>query len=164
MKQRVKLAQALVHDPRLVLLDEPTNGLDPQGRDEMLALIQRVAHEMGINVILTSHVLADVERVANYVVMISGGRVVVQGKLQDLMSTIPTISVRTHEDPAAFAAALRRRGFQPRLDEGELLLDSQEARSSTLSVTPPWRPVPGSSLSSSAADPGGRLSQWRCGR
>src|ERR1019366_6752088 len=69
MKQRVKLAQALVHDPKLMLLDEPTNGLDPAGRDEMLDLIDRIAHDMGIDVVLSSHLLADVERVADNVVI-----------------------------------------------------------------------------------------------
>ena len=57
MKQRVKLAQALVHDPKLVLLDEPTNGLDPAGRDEMLGLIQRISTDFGISVVVTSHLL-----------------------------------------------------------------------------------------------------------
>ena len=61
MRQRVKLAQALVHDPKLVLLDEPTNGLDPAGRDEMLGLIQRVSTDFGISVVVTSHLLGELE-------------------------------------------------------------------------------------------------------
>ncbi len=111
MKQRVKLAQALVHDPRLMLLDEPTNGLDPAGRDEMLALIGRTAHEMGIDVILSSHLLADVESVADSVVILSGGRVLAQGALRELMTATPAITVRTQQDAASLAAALRARGY-----------------------------------------------------
>ena len=74
MKQRVKLAQALVHDPRLVLLDEPTNGLDPAGRDDMLGLIRRIGTEFGISVVVTSHLLGELERICDHVVVIDGGR------------------------------------------------------------------------------------------
>ena len=74
MKQRVKLAQALVHDPRLVLLDEPTNGLDPAGRDEMLGLIRRIGTVFGISVVVTSHLRGELERVCDHVVVIDGGR------------------------------------------------------------------------------------------
>ena len=74
MKQRVKLAQALVHDPQLVLLDEPTNGLDPAGRDDMLGLIRRIGTEFGISVLVTSHLLGELERVCDHVVVIDGGR------------------------------------------------------------------------------------------
>ncbi|MBV9281421.1 MAG: ABC transporter ATP-binding protein [Chloroflexi bacterium] len=112
MRQRVKLAQALVHDPRVVLLDEPTNGLDPQGRDEMLALIRRVVDEMGINVLVSSHLLADIERVAAWVVILSGGRVTVQGSLPGLAEAAPVITVRTHGTAAALAGSLRERGYR----------------------------------------------------
>ncbi len=74
MRQRVKLAQALVHDPSLVLLDEPTNGLDPAGRDDMLELIRRIGTEFGISVIVTSHLLGELERVCDGIVVIDGGR------------------------------------------------------------------------------------------
>jgi ABC-2 type transport system ATP-binding protein len=74
MRQRVKLAQALVHDPKLVFLDEPTNGLDPAGRDEMLALIRRIGTQFGISVLVTSHLLGELERVAQHLVIIDGGR------------------------------------------------------------------------------------------
>ncbi len=74
MRQRVKLAQALVHDPKLVFLDEPTNGLDPAGRDEMLDLIRRIGAEFGISVLVTSHLLGELERICDHVVIIDGGK------------------------------------------------------------------------------------------
>ena len=73
MRQRVKLAQTLVHDPKLVLLDEPTNGLDPAGRDDMLELIGRVSTDFGISVVVTSHLLGELERIADHVVSIEAG-------------------------------------------------------------------------------------------
>jgi ABC-2 type transport system ATP-binding protein len=73
MKQRVKLAQALVHDPRLLVLDEPTNGLDPDGRREMLELVERTGREFGIAVIVSSHLLGELERVCDYLVALDGG-------------------------------------------------------------------------------------------
>jgi ABC-2 type transport system ATP-binding protein len=74
MKQRVKLAQALVHDPRLLLLDEPTNGLDPAGRDEMLALVQRTGTEFGMAVMVASHLLGELERICDHLVVIDAGQ------------------------------------------------------------------------------------------
>ena len=74
MRQRVKLAQALVHDPRLVLLDEPTNGLDPAGRDDMLDLIRRIGSSFGISVLVTSHLMGELERVSDHIIVIDGGR------------------------------------------------------------------------------------------
>ena len=73
MKQRIKLAQALVHDPDLLFLDEPTNGMDPKGRDEMLELIRDLAHNKGVNLILSSHLLPDVEYTCDHVVVIDKG-------------------------------------------------------------------------------------------
>ncbi|HET7304590.1 MAG TPA: ABC transporter ATP-binding protein [Segeticoccus sp.] len=75
MKQRAKLAQALVHDPRLVLLDEPTNGLDPAARDDMLELVRKVGHDFGISVLVTSHLLGELERISDHVVVLDAGRV-----------------------------------------------------------------------------------------
>ena len=83
-RQRVKLAQAIVHDPALVLLDEPTNGLDPMQRDEMLGLIRHVGADLGLDVVLSSHLLDEVERVSDSVVIIDAGRAVVGGRLDDL--------------------------------------------------------------------------------
>jgi len=84
MKQRIKLAQALVHDPDLVFLDEPTNGMDPRGRDEMLELVHDLAHTKGVNLILSSHLLPDVEQTCEHVIVMDKGRAVTQGPIADL--------------------------------------------------------------------------------
>jgi len=76
MKQRVKLAQSLVHDPQLLLLDEPTNGLDPLGRDQMLELVHRTGRQFGISVVVSSHLLGEIERVCDHLIAIDGGRLV----------------------------------------------------------------------------------------
>ena len=84
-RQRVKLAQALAADPSLILLDEPTDGLDPVQRDQMLALIRQVNDEFGIDVVLSSHLLEEVERVCDNIVALDAGRLVANGPLQDLI-------------------------------------------------------------------------------
>jgi len=84
MKQRIKLAQALVHDPDLLFLDEPTNGMDPKGRDEMLELVRDLAHNKGVNLILSSHLLPDVEYTCDSVVVMDKGRVAAEGPIAGL--------------------------------------------------------------------------------
>src|SRR6266478_6148628 len=84
MKQRIKLAQALVHDPDLLFLDEPTNGMDPSGRDEMLALVKDLADAKGVNVIVSSHLLPDVEFTCHHVVVLDKGRVAAAGPIAEL--------------------------------------------------------------------------------
>jgi ABC-2 type transport system ATP-binding protein len=84
MKQRIKLAQALVHDPDLLLLDEPTNGMDPKGRDEMLELVHDLGHDKGVNLILSSHLLPDVEYACDHVVVVDKGRVAAAGPIAEL--------------------------------------------------------------------------------
>jgi ABC-2 type transport system ATP-binding protein len=84
MKQRIKLAQALVHDPDLLFLDEPTNGMDPRGRDEMLELVRDLAHNKGVNLILSSHLLPDVEYTCDSVVVMDKGRIAAQGPIASL--------------------------------------------------------------------------------
>ncbi|MGH9184333.1 MAG: ABC transporter ATP-binding protein [Acidimicrobiales bacterium] len=102
MKQRTKLAQALVADPELVLLDEPTAGFDPTGRDEMLELVDRLAG-FGISVILATHLLDDVQRVCDHVVMIDAGRLVLAGATNELLERTGTVRVEVGgaERPAA---------------------------------------------------------------
>ena len=84
MKQRIKLAQALVHDPDLLFLDEPTNGMDPKGRDEMLELVRDLGRNKGVNLILSSHLLPDVEYTCDHVVVMDKGRVAVHGPIDGL--------------------------------------------------------------------------------
>ena len=84
MKQRIKLAQALVHDPDLLFLDEPTNGMDPKGRDEMLELVRDLAHNKGVSLILSSHLLPDVEYTCDHVVVMDKGRVAAHGGIEAL--------------------------------------------------------------------------------
>src|SRR3954466_3402780 len=84
MKQRIKLAQALVHDPDLLMLDEPTNGMDPKGREEMLELVRDIAYNKGLNLIFSSHLLPDVEYVCDHVVVLDKGRVATQGPIAAL--------------------------------------------------------------------------------
>jgi ABC-2 type transport system ATP-binding protein len=104
-RQRVKLAQAIAHDPELLLLDEPTNGLDPSQREDMLGLIAHVGTDLGMNVILSSHLLEEVERVSRAVVILESGRVVAQGSLAELRRTDPELIVELDQidgsDPAA---------------------------------------------------------------
>jgi ABC-2 type transport system ATP-binding protein len=86
MKQRIKLAQALVHGPKVLFLDEPTNGLDPQGRDDMLALVRDISHGKGVHVVLSSHLLPDIERTCDNVIVMRTGKVVQQGSIAELRS------------------------------------------------------------------------------
>jgi ABC-2 type transport system ATP-binding protein len=107
MRQRVKLAQALVHGPRLLLLDEPTNGLDPIGREEMLALIRDVSKEKGVSVVVSSHLLRDVERTCDHVLLVSGGRLLASGALRDLTAVIGhPVVVELRSPVPQFPAAL----------------------------------------------------------
>ncbi len=124
MKQRVKLAQALVHDPRLVFLDEPTNGLDPAGRDDMLALIRRVHTDFGISVLVTSHLLGELERTCDHVVIIDGGKLLRSSATTDFTGVTTTLAVEvtdTDEHPdgtAALRDALAARGFATQSGSG----------------------------------------------
>lgn len=122
MKQRAKLAQAIVHDPELVLLDEPTAGLDPEGREEMLDLVTRL-EDFGINAVISSHVLTDIERTCDWVIMLDGGKVLRSGPLSDL-STMDEAELEVIGDLEAVAAAARRLGAEVRV-HGVALVISQ---------------------------------------
>ncbi len=127
MRQRAKLAQALVADPALVLLDEPTAGLDPMGREEMLELVGRLAG-FGISVILATHLLDDVQRVCEHVVMIDAGHLVLAGPIDQLMQTTGVMRVEVGGRPGAvddLAAALAGRGVAARrVDDHSLDVDT----------------------------------------
>jgi ABC-2 type transport system ATP-binding protein len=108
MRQRTKLAQALVGDPDLVLLDEPTAGLDPLGREDMLALIARLG-SFGISVLMATHLLDDVQRVCDYVVMIDGGKLVVAGATDSLLERTGLVTVDVGPRGDELASALQAR-------------------------------------------------------
>ena len=111
MRQRVKLAQALVHDPSLVLLDEPTNGLDPSGRDDMLELIQRIDTEFGISVIVTSHLLGELERVCREIVVIDGGRLLRHSTTASVTAETLVVTVEVDGDHLALQQRLSDAGL-----------------------------------------------------
>ncbi len=112
MKQRAMLAQAIVHDPELVFLDEPTAGLDPAGREEMLSLISRLG-DFGINVLVSSHVLTDIESTCDWVVMLDGGRVLRTGPLTGITgSDAVDVELLGDNDHDGVVAALRSRGAE----------------------------------------------------
>jgi len=112
MKQRVKLAQALVHDPDLLFLDEPTNGLDPKGREEMLGLIRTLVGDKGMHVILSSHLLRDVEQVCGSVIVLRGGKLVSQGAVDELrLSSDDACTVSVAGALPGFRAACEARGL-----------------------------------------------------
>jgi ABC-2 type transport system ATP-binding protein len=113
MKQRIKLAQALVHDPDLLFLDEPTNGMDPKGRDEMLELIRDLGHNKGVNLILCSHLLPDVEYTCDRVVVMDKGRIAAEGPIEELKGPGGRVyEVRAKIDTDRLVAALRSGGME----------------------------------------------------
>jgi len=101
MKQRVKLAQALVHDPKLLLLDEPTNGLDPAGRDEMLALVQRTGTEFGMAVVVASHLLGELERICDHLVVVEAGRLRASDSIASYTRAQQLLAIEVDGGPAA---------------------------------------------------------------
>ncbi|MCI2238242.1 ABC transporter ATP-binding protein [Paenibacillus sp. TRM 82003] len=109
MQQRTKLAQALVHGPELVLLDEPTSGLDPAGREEMLQLVRRLSRDLGVRVVTSSHVLDDVERTCDEVVVLRAGALAAQRPVAVGHDPGGAVHVRVGGDPVEFAAALAPR-------------------------------------------------------
>jgi len=110
MKQRVKLAQALVHDPAFVFLDEPTAGLDPVGREEMLALVRKTHREFGISVLVSSHLMVDVERTCDRIIVLQGGRLVQSGEVDHFTKETETVFLEVDANRARLVAALERRG------------------------------------------------------
>ena len=113
MKQRVKLAQALVHDPDLLFLDEPTNGMDPKGRDEMLELIRDLGHNKNVSLILSSHLLPDVEYTCDHLVVLDKGRVATSGRIGELKGPAGSVyELRIKGEPEAFIAVLQANGLE----------------------------------------------------
>ncbi len=128
MKQRAKLAQALVHDPRLVFLDEPTNGLDPAARNDMLHLVQRIGSEFGIAVLVTSHLLGELEQVSDHVIVLDGGHLLRSSATGDFLKQTGNLLVEvigTETERDLLGQALARAGLSCR------------PRGSMVSVDPP---------------------------
>jgi ABC-2 type transport system ATP-binding protein len=122
MKQRIKLAQALVHDPDLLFLDEPTNGMDPKGRDEMLELIRDIAHHKGLNLLLSSHLLPDVEYTCDHVIVIDKGTVAAQGPIAGLKGHGGRVfEVRVKGEVDRFVDALRTAGLECHETEEDIM-------------------------------------------
>jgi ABC-2 type transport system ATP-binding protein len=123
MRQRVKLAQALVHDPELVLLDEPTNGLDPAGRAAMLDLVARIGTEFGISVVVCTHLLGEIERICTSLVAIDAGKLLRSASLSSMTQQRALLTVEVDEADDALAARLAEAGLTVRRAERALLVE-----------------------------------------
>jgi len=118
MKQRLKLAQAIVHDPKLLFLDEPTSNLDPQGRKEILELIEDITSKRDIQVLISSHILPDIESTCSYVVILNKGRLAAQGKISELKEiTYRLYEIKVKGEEERFLEKLKRMGCK--VDETE---------------------------------------------
>jgi ABC-2 type transport system ATP-binding protein len=122
MKQRLKLAQALVHDPKLLFLDEPTSNLDPQGRKEILELIKEISSKKDIQVLISSHILTDIESVCSDVVILNKGRVAAQGRISELKQLhFRLYEVRIKGDGESLVDKLMNMGYRVEETEDKLL-------------------------------------------
>jgi ABC-2 type transport system ATP-binding protein len=122
MKQRVKLAQALVGDPRLMLLDEPTIGLDPAGRGSMLDLISRIGTEFGISIMVSSHLLGEIEQICDHLVAIDGGRLLRADTMTSFTQVSQVLVIEVDEGTEKLQAELAARGLRPQREERALLV------------------------------------------
>ena len=123
MKQRVKLAQSLAHDPVIVLLDEPTAGLDPGGREDMLGLIRRTGREFGISIVLSSHLMGDVESTCDRIIVLDGGLVTEQGPVSRFTEETETILIEVDENREELVTALAARGIIATIDGVSLAVE-----------------------------------------
>ena len=126
MKQRAKLAQALVHDPKVIFLDEPTNGLDPSGREHILRLIGSLWRDFGTSVVISSHILPDIERICDRVIIIAGGRLLEHDSIEALKNRHRQIvEISPSTDSEKFSAVLTQAGLHfERLSSGRLRVES----------------------------------------
>jgi ABC-2 type transport system ATP-binding protein len=123
MKQRLKLAAAIVHDPRLLILDEPTNGMDPVGRQEIIELARDLGHAKGMSLIFSSHLLPDVEAVCDHVIVLGRGTLLAQGAIRELKQAHPgAYEVRLKGDPTRFVERLRAAGGDAKPQADALLV------------------------------------------
>jgi ABC-2 type transport system ATP-binding protein len=134
MKQRLGIAASLLRDPKLLLLDEPTTGLDPAGMRDMRALVRRLAGE-GITVLLSSHILAEVEELCNRVAIIRKGRIVYEGGLAELLATASSgFRLRTTEQARAEELCQAQPGIEVQAVDGELRLSGDEQAVAALTI------------------------------
>jgi ABC-2 type transport system ATP-binding protein len=133
MKQRLKLASAIVHDPKLLILDEPTNGMDPAGRQDILELARDLAHNKGMSLLFSSHLLPDVEAVCDYVVVLGNGKLLAKGLIRELKQIHDQcFEVRLKEDMAPFAERLTALGCSAELAGDVLRVRLSEGRTPQL--------------------------------
>ena len=132
MKQRVKLAQALVGDPQLLLLDEPTIGLDPAGRAAMLDLVSRIGTEFGISILVSSHLLGEIEQICDHLVVIDGGRLLRSDSMTSFTQASQILLIEVDEGTAELEAELAARGLRPRPQERGLLVEIVSAETCDL--------------------------------
>jgi ABC-2 type transport system ATP-binding protein len=130
MKQRLKLASAIVHDPKLLILDEPTNGMDPAGRDDILTLARDLSHNKGMSLLFSSHLLPDVEAVCDEVVVLGSGRLLTQGRIDELKQAHGQwFELRLKADPSSFASRLEELGCTTRMREDLVMVRIPENES-----------------------------------
>ncbi len=128
MKQRVKLAQAIVHDPRLVLLDEPTAGLDPGGREEMLDLVKRTGRDFGISIVFSSHLMGEVERTCDNIIVLDGGRVTHQESVSSFTRSTDILAVDIDSRHIELVSALASRGIEAEREGNSILVSHEDGQ------------------------------------
>src|SRR5204863_1210641 len=130
MKQRLKLASAIVHDPKLLILDEPTNGMDPAGRDDVLELARDLSRNKGMSLLFSSHLLPDVEAVCEYIIVLGGGKLLTQGRIDELkQGHSQSFELRIKDDPAPFAQMLSAAGCKPQIQDDLVRVSLPEGES-----------------------------------
>ncbi len=125
MKQRAKLAQALVHDPLIALLDEPTAGLDPAGREEMQDLIRRTGKEFGISILLSSHLMGDVETTCDSIIVLDGGHVTEEGTLSLFTQETRSLIIDVDDKRDELLAALAKRGIEATVQGASIVVEQE---------------------------------------
>lgn len=128
MKQRLGIAQALLHKPDLIILDEPSNGLDPQGQADMRELIVKISREMNITVILSSHILSEIEQIANRMLIISRGEKLREGGVQELMSSEQMSVDIKSDNPEGVYRFMQESGFECELIHKSVRIKCEEPK------------------------------------
>ena len=132
MKQRLGIAQTLLHEPSLIILDEPSNGLDPQGQADMRSLILKINKTMGITIIISSHILSEIEKISNRMIVINNGKKIIEGSVHELMNNdLLKVSFKTddHESTQKF---LLQQKVEFSLQDGCIIVPISEDKISTL--------------------------------